>query len=361
MVENQSTDLNMVTLSTAIANAVANANPTKTLCLPPFTPSDTKTWLHSIIIQLSYTTFFTPLLNSDQSFVSTHNANKNPTVDAALYTQLSKTIPAITMNILNPDSTSKSGVAILVLLQAKISMSKTPNDIDILYRNWCNMAKGKNETVEDYTARAVQFKKDLFGTEKEIKQPEFVRKWRQGFGTILAPINLAIDDLLQDPPMWRDDVPLFQLMETAKGYIAKHSPSSKSNTSSSPKTTPTITKTSTTNNNTTSLPTTSSKQSTQTSNLPQNFSSLEAWHRYVKKTIGTYGFLDNTDLESGSKFAGTISNGCYFCRMNNHTYLQCGPLNEFKRLALVAKESTDTSTVSARANLLNSFRGPHWR
>ena len=134
--DTNSTELDMITLSTAIASAVANANPTKTLRLPPFTPSDTKTWLHSIIIQLSYTTFFTPLLNADQSFVSIHNANKNPTVDAALYTQLSKTIPTITMNILNPDSTSKSGVAILVLLQAKISISKTPNDIDILYRNW---------------------------------------------------------------------------------------------------------------------------------------------------------------------------------------------------------------------------------
>ena len=64
------------------------------------------------------------------------------------------------------------------------------------------LAKGKNGSVEDYTARAVQFKKDLFGTEKEIKQPEFVRKWRQGFGTILVPINIAIDDLLQDPPIW---------------------------------------------------------------------------------------------------------------------------------------------------------------
>ena len=56
----QSIELDMITLSTAIASAVANANPTKTLRLPPFTPSDTKTWLHSIIIQLSYTTFFTP-------------------------------------------------------------------------------------------------------------------------------------------------------------------------------------------------------------------------------------------------------------------------------------------------------------
>ena len=99
MGDTNSTELDMITLSTAIASDVANDNPTKTLRLLPFTPSDTKTWLHSIIIQLSYTTFFTPLLNADQSFVSIHNANKNTTVDAALYTQLSKTIPTITTNI----------------------------------------------------------------------------------------------------------------------------------------------------------------------------------------------------------------------------------------------------------------------
>ena len=179
---NTTNDLDFNTLSTVIVSDVANTNPTKTLRLPPFIPSDIKNWLQSIIIQLSYTTFFTPQLNADQSFVSVINDNEDPKVNATLYTQLSKTIPTITMNILNPDSTSKSGVAILVLLQAKISISKSPNDIDILYRNWCNMAKGKNEPVEDCTVRAVQFKKDLFGTEKEIQQPEFVRQWRQGFG-----------------------------------------------------------------------------------------------------------------------------------------------------------------------------------
>ena len=36
--------------------------------------------------------------------------------------------------------------------------------------------------------------------------------------------------------------------------------------------------------------------------------------------------------------------------MNNHTHQQCGPLNEYKRLALVSKDSTGASTVSARAN-----------
>ena len=139
-------------------------------------------------------------------------------------------------------------------------------------------------------------------------------------------------------------------METSKGYIAKHTPTSKSNHISSQRATPTIVNNTTTNNTTATPTTTSTRQATQDSNLPQNFSSLEAWHRHVKNIIGTYGFLDNTDLESISKFAGTIKNGCYFCRINNHTYLQCGPLNEYKRLALVAKESTDTSTVSAKAN-----------
>ena len=34
-------------------------------------------------------------------------------------------------------------------------MSKSPNDINMLYKNWCDMVKGKNECVEDYTAQAV--------------------------------------------------------------------------------------------------------------------------------------------------------------------------------------------------------------
>ena len=61
------------------------------------------------------------------------------------------------MKIPNPESTFKIGVEILLLLQTKIFMSKSPNDVDTLYKNWCNMSKGANESVEDYIARAVQF------------------------------------------------------------------------------------------------------------------------------------------------------------------------------------------------------------
>ena len=128
-------------LATVIVIAIATANPIATLRLPPVTTLDIKVFLRSVIAQLTYTTYFLPLLNSSQSFVSLSNAKLNPTVDAALCTQLTKTIPNLTMKILNPDSTSKNGVEILLLLQAKISMSKSPNDIDILYENWCNMAK----------------------------------------------------------------------------------------------------------------------------------------------------------------------------------------------------------------------------
>ena len=83
---NPPTNLDLTTLTTVITSAIANANPTKTLRIPPFIHSDIKSWLHSIITQLSYTTFFTPLLNANQSFVSIKNAGENPTVDAALYT-----------------------------------------------------------------------------------------------------------------------------------------------------------------------------------------------------------------------------------------------------------------------------------
>ena len=101
-------------------------------------------------------------------------------------------------------------------------MSNSPNDIDTLYKNWCNIAKGEIKSIEDYITRAVQFKEDLYGTKKETQHPEFIRKWRQRFGEILAPIKLVVDNLSQDHPKRRDYVALFQLMKTSKGYTTKH-------------------------------------------------------------------------------------------------------------------------------------------
>lgn len=150
-------DLDLTKLATIIASDVVTANPITILRLSPFTPLDIKSYLHSIIIQLTYTTYFLSLLNSSQSFVSLSNAHRTHTVDTALYTQLSKGIPNLTMKIPNPESTFKIGVEILLLLQTKTSMSKSHNDVDTLYKSWCNISKGANESVEDYIARVVQF------------------------------------------------------------------------------------------------------------------------------------------------------------------------------------------------------------
>ena len=98
--------------------------------------------------------------------------------------------------------------------------------------------------------------------------------------------------------------------------------------------------------------TTSDNLKGQESNIPSNFSTLETWHRYIKKIIGTYGFLDNPDLEPGPNFVGSLGKGCYFCRLDNHTHKSCGPLQEYKWLALAAKSNSIESTSTARDNVV---------
>ena len=138
-------------------------------------------------------------------------------------------------------------------------------------------------------------------------------------------------------------------MDTVKGYIAKYTSNSRPNPIVPQHTQPQPKEYSKSANSPPISKTTTNEQSTQEVTLLPNFDSLEAWHRYIKKTIGS--FLDNAELESGAKFAGTIKNGYYFCRLNNHTHEVCGPLQEFKRLALAAHQNTDDSNSSSRANL----------
>ena len=57
------------------------------------------------------------------------------------------------MMILILESVSQNGVEILLLLQAKISISKSSNDVDTLYKNWRNVTEGVNESIESYNTR----------------------------------------------------------------------------------------------------------------------------------------------------------------------------------------------------------------
>ena len=120
---NNTFDFDLTELATVIANTVATVIAITTLRLLPFTPLDIKTYLQSITTQFIYTTYVLPLLNTSKIFVSISNTKLNPTIYAVLYTQLlTKTISNLTIRILNLESTSKSGVKILLLLKTKISM-----------------------------------------------------------------------------------------------------------------------------------------------------------------------------------------------------------------------------------------------
>ena len=56
-----------------------------------------------------------------------------------------------------------------------------------------------------------------------ITNGELVRKWRQGLGIDLAPINTAIDDLQINFPQWSSEFSMYQLMKEANTYIDKSS------------------------------------------------------------------------------------------------------------------------------------------
>ena len=120
---NNTFDFDLTELATVIASTVATVIAITTLRLLPFTPLDIKAYLQSITTQFIYTTYVLPLLNTSKIFVSISNTKLNPTIYAVLYTQLlTKTISNLTIRILNLESTSKSGVEILLLLKTKISM-----------------------------------------------------------------------------------------------------------------------------------------------------------------------------------------------------------------------------------------------
>ena len=86
------------------------------------------------------------------------------------------------MKILSSDTTTKSGVMILLNLQSKVLIPKSIDSIDKLYGQWCGIKRDEKEDIEEYTVRAMTFQSELKDTTKEISKEELVRKWRQGLG-----------------------------------------------------------------------------------------------------------------------------------------------------------------------------------
>ena len=75
------------------------------------------------------------------------------------------------------------------------------------------------ELLEYYTTRAIEYRLNLHDTDKIFSNTEFVHKWRQGIGSIIDPINTAIDELDQTPTAWNEKLSIFQLVGATKAIL----------------------------------------------------------------------------------------------------------------------------------------------
>ena len=89
-----------------------------------------------------------------------------------LYTSLSKSVSPNTLKILALGNNIKSGVYTIKNTIARTLAPKSVSQVDSLYLKWCNIRRGPRESLEDYTAKAVQFQTDLTGTNRCIANEE---------------------------------------------------------------------------------------------------------------------------------------------------------------------------------------------
>ena len=82
--------------------------------------------------------------------------------------------------------------------------------------------------------------------------------------------------------------------------------------------------------------------------LSSSFKSNEGWNVYIRKVIGKNSFLNDTELENTKQFAGSFTNDCYLCRLNNHAYKDCTYLNAWKRLRFKTFKLEQSNMVSTR-------------
>ena len=167
--------IDLKNLATTAATTVFISSPVTMLKYGNFTPRDIKQYIHSILTQMNVNNYFSPLLTTDFQSVSQTAAITNPTIDSALYTSLSKSIPPNTLKILAIGNNTKSGVYIIKNLIARTLTPKSVAQVDSLYLKWYNIRRRPKESLEDYTAKAVQLQSDLKGTNRCTTNEELVR------------------------------------------------------------------------------------------------------------------------------------------------------------------------------------------
>ena len=168
--------IDLTKLTTAVATAVSISSPVMMLKFENLTPHYIKKYIHSILIQMTANNYFSPLLITDFQLVSQTAAIANPTKGSTLYINLSKLIPPNTLKILAIGNNTKSDVYVIKNLITRTLTPKSVDQANSFYLKWCNIRRGHKESLEDYTAKAVQFQSDLKGTNRCIANEELVRK-----------------------------------------------------------------------------------------------------------------------------------------------------------------------------------------
>ena len=247
--------------------------------------------------------YLSPLLTTDFQSIQQTAAIANPTIDTVLYISLSKSIPPNTLKILAMRNNIKSSVYLI----ARTLTPKYIAQVDSLYLKWCNIRQGLKNSLDDYTAKVVQFQSDLKDTNCCIINEELVRKQRQGLGNDFVPINTAIDDLQIYLLQWSSELLMYQLMEDSNTYIGKspldftniyigrlshnsESTGQKLDTFSS-KPSKQDEKDKTADEHKISKDNLSPKENFQAANLPPNFKSMDIQLRYIRKVVGTQSFI----------------------------------------------------------------------
>ena len=75
--------------------------------------------------------------------------------------------------------------------------------------------------------------------------------------------------------------------------------------------------------------------------------------------VGTYSFILDLTLEATTKFAGSFSQGCYVCRLENHNRTTCTCLIDKKRFGNITYDSNTTTTPNNSSITTNTRINPN--
>eukprot|EP00957_Ditylum_brightwellii_P043112 3265710-Ditylum_brightwellii.AAC.1 len=89
------------------------------------------------------------------------------------------------------------------------------DEVEALQRNWLNMERGHNETIDAWSTRVQTAAQELQSMTITITQADIGRRWRTGLGKGFKEFNRLIRMTNRVPHGWEEDQPLIILKDRA--------------------------------------------------------------------------------------------------------------------------------------------------